>query len=265
MARYFFEVAYKGTKYAGFQIQENAVTIQSCLEDALNTIHGFAGLKPTPAEQSLFRLTGSSRTDAGVHAHQNFFHADVDHPLHLQAGYKVNAILPRDIVLKRILSVPDGAHCRFDAASRAYRYSIHQGKNPFAEGLSYYYPYKLNVELLQACADAVLHAQDFAAFAKTSSDAKTTRCHILESRWEQDGSKLHYHIKGNRFLRGMVRLLTATQLKVARQKISLQQFQDMLTGEGKAVHAAPAAGLTLMQVSFPEVYFEKAEVVFTSL
>ncbi|RYZ27568.1 MAG: tRNA pseudouridine(38-40) synthase TruA, partial [Chitinophagaceae bacterium] len=99
MARYFIEVAYKGTAYSGFQVQENAITIQSEVEKALQTLH-----------RNSIQLTGSSRTDAGVHALQNYFHFDFDGVLHPQAVYKLNAILPFDIVVKSIHLMPSEAH-----------------------------------------------------------------------------------------------------------------------------------------------------------
>src|ERR1051326_3616163 len=104
MARYFIEVAYKGTNYSGFQIQENAATIQSEVEKAFQTLHRLP-----------VQLTGSSRTDAGVHALQNFFHFDFEGTIHPQAVYKLNAILPNDIVVKNIYAMPADAHSRFDA------------------------------------------------------------------------------------------------------------------------------------------------------
>src|SRR5437899_5935019 len=107
MARYFLEVAYKGTAYSGFQIQENANTIQSEIESAFQTLHR----QPTS-------LTGSSRTDAGVHAFQNFLHFDFEGQVHAQAVYKLNAILPADVVVKNIYNMPPAAHYRFDAVSK---------------------------------------------------------------------------------------------------------------------------------------------------
>jgi tRNA pseudouridine38-40 synthase len=108
MPRYFLEVAYKGTRYSGFQIQQNASTIQSEIEKAFAVLHR----KPVA-------LTGSSRTDAGVHALQNYFHFDAD-AVNPQAVYKLNAILPDDIVIKSMHQMQDAAHCRFDAMSREY-------------------------------------------------------------------------------------------------------------------------------------------------
>ena len=109
MARYFIEVAYKGTRYSGFQIQENAVTIQSEVEKAFQTF-----------QRVPVQLTGSSRTDAGVHAIQNFFHFDFEEELHEQFVYKMNAILPQDIAVRNIFAMPAEAHSRFDATSREY-------------------------------------------------------------------------------------------------------------------------------------------------
>jgi tRNA pseudouridine38-40 synthase len=134
MARYFIEVAYKGTAYAGFQVQQNANTIQSEVEKALAVYFRHA-----------VSLTGSSRTDAGVHALQNYFQFDMDTLLDEAACeksvYHLNAILPADISVKSIRSVDDTAHCRFDAVSRSYIYTIYQFKDPFLNDRGYYYPY----------------------------------------------------------------------------------------------------------------------------
>ena len=118
--RYFLEVAYKGTNYSGFQSQKNANTIQAEIQKAFKII-----LKKE------FELTGSSRTDAGVHAYQNYFHFDLESDLSSQLLYNLNAILPNDISVKNLLKVKDNAHCRFDAISREYKYHIYQKKDPF--------------------------------------------------------------------------------------------------------------------------------------
>ena len=118
--RYFVEVSYKGTNYSGFQSQKNANTIQAEVEKAFRTL-----LKKE------ILLTGSSRTDAGVHALQNYFHFDIENELSLQLSYNLNAILPGDIAVKDLHKVKDDAHCRFDAITREYKYFIYQKKNPF--------------------------------------------------------------------------------------------------------------------------------------
>src|ERR1043166_8528639 len=113
MPRYFLEVSYKGTNYSGFQIQQNANSIQAEIEKAFQVL-----------QKEQIVLTGSSRTDAGVHALQNFFHFDFEKEMHPHLVYKMNAILPADIVVRKFISVTNDAHCRFDAISREYKYYI---------------------------------------------------------------------------------------------------------------------------------------------
>jgi tRNA pseudouridine38-40 synthase len=133
MPRYFIEVAYRGSAYSGFQVQHNANTVQAEIEKAFQTL-----------ERRAVHLTGSSRTDAGVHAQQNFFHFDDEAGLHAQFEYKMNAILPADIVLKKLIRVREDAHSRFDAVTREYEYRIYRFKDPFLRGLASYYPMKLD-------------------------------------------------------------------------------------------------------------------------
>src|SRR5688572_19216803 len=150
MPRYFIELAYKGTHYSGFQVQENANTIQAEVEKALETLHR----KPVS-------MTGSSRTDAGVHALQNYFHFDFDEGVHPQFRYKMNALLPRDIVVRNLHQMPAEAHSRFDATGREYIYKLHQFKNPFQKELSFFYPYKLDIEFMQQAAAFVREQTNF--------------------------------------------------------------------------------------------------------
>ena len=246
MSRYFLEISYKGTAYSGFQNQENAVTIQSEVEKAI------AVLQRVPVS-----LTGSSRTDAGVHALQNFFHFDFDGSLHPQFVYKLNAILPRDIVLHKLIAMGAEAHCRFDAVSREYKYFIYRSKDPFLEDRAYYFPYQIDLERMQAAASILMEYEDFTSFSKRNTQVKTFKCRLEKSEWLEEGSCLVYRVKGNRFLRGMVRALTATMLKVGRGKISLQEFRTIIEARDctRASFAVPAHGLFLLQVSYPAAYF----------
>jgi tRNA pseudouridine38-40 synthase len=253
MARYFIEVSYKGTRYSGFQIQENAITIQSEIEKAFEILH-----------RSPVQLTGSSRTDAGVHALQNFFHFDFDNEVHPQAIYKLNAILPPDIVVRNIFAMPPEAHSRFDAISREYIYRIHRFKNPFLENASLYYPYKINLELLQQGASFILNQQNFFAFSKTNTQVKNFRCAIQKSVWIEEGDQLIYTIQGNRFLRGMVRLLTATLLKLGRGKLSFNEFQSFFSDDRKCGFSIPSWGLYLRRVNYSQDYFPVQALSFTA-
>jgi tRNA pseudouridine38-40 synthase len=243
MARYFFEVAYNGAAYAGFQIQENANTIQAELEQALQVFY-----------KQKIELTGSSRTDAGVHALQNFFHADIEQfNFDKQHVYNINALLPADIVLKNITQVANDMHCRFNALSRSYEYRVYQQKNPFFINNAFFYPFPLNLELLQKAAALLKTHQHFETFSKKHTQVNNFNCTILISEWEQYGDLLIYKVEGNRFLRGMVRGLVATMLRVGTSKISLEKLNDIvLSNDNKqAFFDAPAHGLYLQNVNFP--------------
>lgn len=244
MSRYFLEVAYKGTRYSGFQVQENAVTIQSEIEKAFQTLHR------QPVE-----LTGSSRTDAGVHALQNFFHFDFADAIHSQAVYKLNAILPEDIVVKNILLMPSEAHCRFDAVSREYTYKIHRYKSPFLKNASFYYPYKLDADALEEGAAFIKEQTSFFSFAKTNTQVNNFNCQILKSQWHIEGDEFRYQIEANRFLRGMVRLLTATLLQLGRGRLRFSEFRLLFNADKKCGFSVPAHGLYLLKVIYPQNFF----------
>ncbi len=249
--RYFLEAAYKGTRYSGFQAQLNARTIQGEIEAAFGTL--FPALRNTAIEnKSELKMTGSSRTDAGVHAYQNFFHFDIDFEFQQKWLYNLNAILSDDIVIKNILPVSNHAHCRFDALSRTYYYHICQFKNPFLLDRAYYYPYTLDIEKLNIAASIIKQNTDFTSFSKRNTQVKNFNCQIIESRWLQQNGMLIYEVKANRFLRGMVRALTATMLKIGRDRISINDFNAIIHSKNctQAYFDAPAHGLTLVEVSY---------------
>jgi len=249
--RYFLEVAYKGTRYSGFQVQENAITVQSEIERALKIFF-----------RTEFKLTGSSRTDAGVHALQNYFHFDFDTPIQQKELYNVNSILPEDIVINSIslMQQKDGGewpHARFDAISREYKYYVLQRKDPFRKETAYYYPYKIDFEDLQEAAMIIAEYNDFTSFSKRNTQVKTFICSIKESEWKLEEDMLMYRVKANRFLRGMVRALVGTMLQIGRKKITLDEFREIILARdcSRADFSAPALGLFLVTVQYPENYF----------
>ena len=243
MSRFFIEVSYKGTRYSGFQVQQNAITVQSELEKALGTYF-----------REDIQLTGSSRTDAGVHAKQNFFHFDIDKEEELvcRSAYHINSILPNDIAVNSIIKVKDDAHCRFDAVSRAYQYTLYNKRDPFLTEVAYYYPYKIDMEQLNIAATIIKETVDFQTFCKRNVQVHHYRCDIEESFWEQRDHQIFYNVKGNRFLRGMVRGLVGTMLKVGTGKINIETFIEIINSKDvqKADFSMPAHGLTLMKVSY---------------
>lgn len=243
MPRYFVEVAYKGAGYSGFQKQENAVTIQAEVEKALQIVF-----------QTDFHLTGSSRTDSGVNALQNYFHFDTDSLLNSKRTYNLNAVLPDDIAVTRLYKVEDNSHCRFDAVYREYHYHIYFKKDPFWRESAYHFPFPLAVEKMEIAAEMVLKNRYFYAFSKRNTQVKTFECTIYESSWEQSENHLIYKVKANRFLRGMVRGLVGTMLQLGRNKIRLEDFQELLCGKNglQADFSPPGKGLTLVKIGFKQ-------------
>jgi tRNA pseudouridine38-40 synthase len=245
MPRYFLEVSYKGTHYSGFQVQENSNTVQAEVQKGLSTIC-----------RKTVVLTGSSRTDAGVHALQNFFHFDHDEPLHPQLAYKLNAILPPDIAVARLIAMPPEAHARFAAVAREYNYRIYSKKDPFLRETAFYFPYKLDRSSLDTAAAIIREQTNFFAFAKSNSQVKTFSCTIQRSEWTEREGILIYEVQANRFLRGMVRLLTATQLKLARGVITKDEFLQLFASSTvKCSFSVPPTGLFLKAVHYPQNFF----------
>jgi len=243
MPRYFIEVAYKGTNYSGFQVQPNAVTIQEVLEKALFTFYKIQ-----------FVLMCSSRTDAGVHALQNYFHTDNSIEIIEKNVYNLNALLPKDITIKRIFCVTPTAHARFDADSRRYKYYITQQRNPFLNETAWFYPFAINMDALNEAAKVVMTYTDFTSFSKRKTQVKTFNCTIEICHWKHENNCLVFEVKANRFLRGMVRGLVGTMLQVGRGLITIDDFKHIIEAKDctKANFTTPALGLFLVEVNYPE-------------
>ena len=241
MPRYFLELSYKGTTYSGFQVQNNAHTVQAEVQNALQTFFRIP-----------FELTGSSRTDAGVHANQNFFHFDTALEIKSKIVYNLNALVPEDISIKAIYPVPDTAHCRFDAVSREYQYFIYKEKNPFLNDRAWLFPYPVDMNRLQEAAQVIARYSDFTSFSKRNTQVKTFICAIESSEWVQEGSILVYKVKANRFLRGMVRGLVGTMLKVGRGQLTIEGLQAIIEAKdcAKADFSTPPQGLFLNRVFY---------------
>lgn len=246
MSRYFIELSYKGSAYAGFQVQENALTVQEEVEKALEIIF-----------REKITLTGSSRTDTGVHALQNYFHFDFGGEIDGRKVYNINALLPGDIAIRNIIRMGGEAHCRFDAVARQYAYTIYMRKDPFIADRAYYYPYRVNMELMKEAAEAVKGYSEYEAFSKRNTQVKTYTCRILGSEWIEEGEIKIYRVKANRFLRGMVRGLVGTMLQVGRGKISVDRFRKVIENkmQDEVDFSVPGYGLCLEKVEFGEGYF----------
>ncbi|MBS1747169.1 MAG: tRNA pseudouridine(38-40) synthase TruA [Bacteroidetes bacterium] len=246
MPRYFIEVAYLGTRYSGFQEQLNANSIQA---EVTKSLHIYF--------KNEFQLTGSSRTDAGVHAYQNFFHFDTEFTITKNAIYSLNALLPSDIVVKNIFQVSDDAHCRFDAISRTYQYHIIRQKNPFYFGRAYYYPYSINMDILNEAAEVIMEFANFETFSKKHTQVNTFKCSIENSCWDLSDGLYTYQVTANRFLRGMVKGLVGTMLRLAKANSNAQELRNIFEKKDPAAadFSPPSEGLFLKTVRYKNEMF----------
>lgn len=247
--RYFLDLAYKGTRYSGWQIQKNAIAVQQKIQEALSVL-----LNRDIA------ITGSGRTDAGVHARQQFAHFDSDVVLNDQYIYKLNALLPRDISIAYILPVDSKAHARFDALKRSYEYFIHQAKSPFLQDLSYFFHHPLDLDLMNQAAKLLETAEqrNYACFTKSGHSSHTYDCQIFQARWYVvEKNRLVFKIQANRFLRGMVRAIVGTLLEVGTKKISVDRFSEIISTQDRsqAGRSVDACGLYLSEVVYPKTIF----------
>jgi len=244
LPRYFLDIAYNGTAYHGWQVQENAHTVQAELEKCLSTVL-----------RSKTEIMGSGRTDTGVHARQQVVHLDMPEPKDRdKLIYQLNGFLPQDISIAGLRKVNENAHARFDATQRSYEYHIHKCKSPFLENLSYFFPKQLDVPAMNEAAQCLLGEQDFESFSKVKTAVNTFICTIKEAHWEKQNESLVFHVTANRFLRGMVRALVGTLLEVGLGKLNAADFVSIIESRDrrKAGRAVPPHGLYLSRVLYPE-------------
>jgi len=242
--RYFLELAYDGATFVGWQVQPNKTTVQSTIDHALSTIFN----EP-------IQSVGCGRTDSGVHASKFFLHFEATKPMPNKIVFRLNSFLPKTIAIYRIFQ--SGKHARYDATYRAYDYFIHFDKNPFLETHSFFFRWlPLDFEKMRQAAMFLPNYLEFAPFEKSKSDSKTSICHIYKSQLtiDEQAGRMHYHIAANRFLRGMVRRVVGALLMVGKEKISLQEFQEVLQTQGSfnINKSAPAQGLYLCEVRYDD-------------
>lgn len=215
--RYFLEIAYKGTRYHGWQIQDNTTpTVQGELNRALRF----------SLRQAQVETVGSGRTDTGVHCKSQYVHFDAAEPIKNMEKflYTLNRCLPPDILVKDCRPVKPDANARYSALSRTYEYHIVREKDPFRLDLSYQYHYQLDIEAMNQAAALLLEYDNFQSFSRVKTDVKTFRCKIMQAHWQETAAGSIFYIKADRFLRGMVRLLLVHCWKLAEVR---QQFKTL--------------------------------------
>ena len=240
--RFFIHLAYDGTRYHGWQIQPNGISVEGEIERCLST------LLRQPVD-----IVGAGRTDAGVHARHMVAHFDFIEELDCpQLTYRLNRLLPPDITIYNVELVDDDMHARFSATRRTYHYYICTRKDPFNRHYSWQCHYNLDFDLMNEAALKLIHYEDFAAFCKSHTDVKTTLCKVNEAHFYESKDGWYFRISANRFLRNMVRAIVGTLVEVGRHRISIGEFchiieQGSRTNAGESM---PAHALFLEHIEY---------------
>ena len=251
--RYFIHLSYDGTRYHGWQIQPNGISVEGEIERCLST------LLRTPID-----IVGAGRTDAGVHARHMVAHFDYENENENRNGnevkdfcsqltYKLNRILPPDIAIYSVEQVADDMHARFSATARTYHYYVSMGRSPFNRHYMWQTHFALDFALMNEAAAILMEYEDFACFSKSHTDVKTTLCTVTEARWIQTSeTEWYFRIRANRFLRNMVRAVVGTLVEVGRHRLSLDGFRKVIESgqRTKAGESVPGHALFLEKVEY---------------
>lgn len=247
MPKYALVISYDGSNFGGWQIQPNAISIQSLIEKALST-----------ALRELTPICGSSRTDAGVHALGQVAHFITKVPFSSRKLlHSLNGMLPKEIRILELYPVSDDFHARYSANGKIYYYHLHLDKvlDPFTRLYSWHIPYKIDITLLADAASLFIGTKDFTAFANESHKGAAAKNGIrtlcrIDIVKEPHGIRLEF--EGTGFLYKMVRNITGTLIEVAAGRIKKKDIESIFSSKDrkKAPSTAPALGLFLMKVCY---------------
>jgi tRNA pseudouridine38-40 synthase len=235
-------IQYDGTNYAGWQIQKNADSVQQRITDTLAVL-----LKEKVV------LTGSGRTDAGVHAlgQAANFQTEVNFDKS-KLVYQLNSILPNDIAILSLEEAQPGFNARFDAKKRTYFYLISRNKSPFLNKYSYFYHRNIDTNELNNLSSHILGKYDCSSFCKKKSEVENKVCEIYSAHWKESKELLFFEIQADRFLHGMVRTVVGTLLYAGLNKLDKNYLESVIKScdRDNAGEAVPAKGLFLYKVRY---------------
>ena len=246
MRRIFLEIAYDGTNYSGWQVQNNAVSVQETIDKALSE---------WLSEE--IHTIGASRTDAGVHAKGNVAVFDTKSQIPADKfAFGLNSRLPDDICIQESFEVPMEFHPRFTETVKTYEYKILNRKfpDPTRRNDSLFYYGRLNVDAMNEAASNLVGPHDFKSFCAVNHDAKTTIRTIYSAIVDKEGDMITFQITGNGFLYNMVRIIAGTLIEVGKGRIKPEDIKKIMEARDrqKAGPTAPAHGLTLVEIEYPE-------------
>jgi tRNA pseudouridine38-40 synthase len=242
MFNYKLTLQYDGTKYAGWQIQENALSIQEVIKSSIQQII-----------QEDVNLIGAGRTDAGVHALGQVANFTLNKELDLHRfKYSLNSVLPDDISINSIEPTGENFHARFSAKKRSYIYLLSNQKSPFYNRYSYDYYSELNSEKLNNISSVLIGSKDFTSFSKNNPEVQNKNCKVFEARWRKQKNLFIFYIEANRFLYGMVRAIVGTLLKAHSSENPIDYMEKIFEKKSRdaAADAVPAKGLFLYKIKY---------------
>lgn len=244
MRNILLKIEYDGTKYAGWQFQKNAKSIQETIEAALERITGCKA-----------RLISCGRTDAGVHALSHVANFKTDSEIQLFKLQKaLNSILPKDIVIKETKDVPLKFHSRFDAKSKIYRYTIINGPSPSAISRNFttHISYKLNFALMKKEMKVLIGKHDFKSFQAADRIERLSVRTIKSIVIKKSGEEIKIDVEADGFLYNMVRNIAGTLIDIGRGRLPAGSMASILKAKERrlAGETAPAKGLCLMEVKY---------------
>ena len=248
LTTYRLTLSYRGGAYAGWQRQENALSVQQVVEEAL------ARLLEQPV-----RAIGASRTDAGVHARGQAAHLELPRPFP-ESGlvHGTNQHLPEDVRVLAAALMPAGFHARKHAMGKEYVYRLSRAAvvSPLDSPFVARAPDAIDVERIARAVEFLPGRHDFSAFALAGGSHGQPFRRIFSARWEERGEELRFRIVGEGFLRGMVRALIGTLIEVGTGRRSPESFAGLLSGRprSEAGPTAPAHGLVLERVFYPPAW-----------
>jgi tRNA pseudouridine38-40 synthase len=242
--RYFIQLSYNGKAYHGWQIQENAITVQEIVNKSLSTVF-----------REDINVLGAGRTDTGVHAEFYMAHFDISTEISGKnlIFNRLNKLLPHDIAVQDIFSVAPDSNARFDAVSRTYEYRICKVKNPFLEDFCWQYKIHLDTGKMNHAASLLFEFNDFTSFSKLGTQVATNNCRIMEAKWLESSNNLIFRIKADRFLRNMVRAIVGTLIDVGLSKLNAEEFCRIIESKNRSMagFSVPAQGLFLTHIEYP--------------
>ncbi len=237
-------IAYDGTDYHGWQVQPNAITVQARIEEAVFKFSGESN-----------HLNGSGRTDAGVHAWGQTASMAYNGKLsvaRIQAA--CNSLLPEDISIRQVKDEAQNFHARKSAIAKTYLYVIDNGSvaNPFLRRYAWHIRQPLNLPAMAQAADFLVGCHDFLSFKAADGKTATSQRTILQTRWLKRGSYLLFFIKGDGFLKNMVRIIAGTLVECGRGRYSPSAMAEIISARERTAAGitAPARGLILRSVDY---------------